>query len=135
EAGRGAAGVGDTAPGPLRAARSALLLLRARPRGGVRPGLRARRRGGARQIAPPGEATSSSTTAGTGEAAGDKGVDARAVFAAVPRSGPVPVPTLPPNRPGHAAPLPVDPPASRRGLREDLLALASDAAARAWELA
>lgn len=41
---------------------------------------------------------------------------------------------LPPRRPGHPAPLPVVPP-SLRGLREDLLALASDAAARAWELA
>jgi len=121
--------------GALDADPFALLLLRGRTRGEVLSGLRTRRRGGARQIAPPGEPTSSSTTAGAGEAAGDKGVDARAVFAAVPRSGPVPVPTLPPNRPGHAAPLPVDPPASRRGLREDLLALASDAAARAWELA
>jgi len=121
--------------GALDADPFALLLLRGRTRGEVLSGLRTRRRGGARQIAPPGEPTSSSTTAGAGEAAGDKGVDARAVFAAVPRSEPVPVPTLPPNRPGHAAPLPVDPPASRRGLREDLLALASDAAARAWELA
>ncbi len=87
----------------------AVLLLRGRTRGEVLAGLRTRRRGGARQIAPPGEATSS-TTAGTGEAAGDKGVDARAVFAAVPRSGPVPAPTLPPKRPGHPAALPVDPP-------------------------
>jgi hypothetical protein len=42
---------------------------------------------------------------------------------------------VPPSRPGHPAPLPVDPPSSRGGLREDLVALASDAATRAWELA
>ncbi len=95
--------------GALDADPFALLLLRGRTRGEVLSGLRTRRRGGARQIAPPGEAAS--TTAGRSEADGDKGVDARAVFAAVPRSGPVPVPTLPPKRPGHPAPLPVDPPA------------------------
>ncbi len=122
--------------GALDADPFALLLLRGRTRGEVLAGLRTRRRGGsARQIAPPGEATSSSTTVRTGVAASDRGVDARAVFAAAPRSGPVPVPPLPPKRPGHPAPLPVDPPASQGGLREDLLALASDAAARAWELA
>ncbi len=42
---------------------------------------------------------------------------------------------MPPARPGHPAALPVDPPSWRAGLREDLLALAADAAARAWELA
>jgi hypothetical protein len=42
---------------------------------------------------------------------------------------------MPPARPGHPAALPVDPPSWRSGLREDLLALAADAARRAWELA
>ena len=55
--------------------------------------------------------------------------------AAAPPSGPIPVPPLPPERPGHPAALPVDPPPWRSGLRDDLLALASDAARRAWELA
>jgi hypothetical protein len=42
---------------------------------------------------------------------------------------------MPPARPGHPAALPADPPSWRAGLREDLLALAADAAARAWHLA
>src|SRR5260370_35265778 len=42
---------------------------------------------------------------------------------------------MPPARPGHPAALPVAPPSWRGGLREDLLALAADAAARAWDLA
>jgi hypothetical protein len=42
---------------------------------------------------------------------------------------------MPPARPGHPAALPADPPSWRAGLREDLLALAADAAARAWDLA
>ncbi|MGH3218530.1 MAG: hypothetical protein ACRDPY_07335, partial [Streptosporangiaceae bacterium] len=65
----------------------------------------------------------------------DEGVDARAAFGAPESSAPIPAPPLPPARPGHPAALPVDPPASRPGLRDDLLELASDAAARAWELA
>src|SRR5258707_710695 len=40
-----------------------------------------------------------------------------------------------PPPPGHPAGRPVAPPAGRGGLGEDLLALAADAAARAWELA
>ncbi len=62
-------------------------------------------------------------------------MDARTALAAAPSPGPIPVPPLPPGRPGHPAALPVDPPAWRAGLRDDLLALAADAAARAWELA
>jgi hypothetical protein len=57
------------------------------------------------------------------------------VLAAPVPSGPIPVPPMPPNRPGHPAALPVDPPGWRRGLREDLLALAADTARRSWELA
>jgi hypothetical protein len=113
----------------------ALLLLRGRTRGEVLAGLRTRRRGGsARQGEIPGRAIGGAT-ARQEEAGGDRGVDARAAFAATPQSGSVPAPPLPPNRPGHPAPLPVDPPSSRGGLREDLVALASDAVARAWELA
>ena len=112
----------------------ALLLLRGRTRGEVLAGLRTRRRGAsARQDGIPSPAIGG---AADGQGAdGDEGVDARAAFAAAPQSGPVPVPPVPPNRPGHPAPLPVDPPSSRSGLREDLVALAYDAVARAWELA
>jgi uncharacterized Zn finger protein len=113
----------------------ALLLLRGRTRGEVLAGLRTRRRGmDAHEGSTPGRAISGAS-ARQEEAEGDRGVDARAAFAAAPRSGPVPTPPLPPGRPGHPAPLPVDPPSSRGGLREDLVALASDAVARAWELA
>jgi hypothetical protein len=62
-------------------------------------------------------------------------VDARAALAAGPHPGPVPIPPLPPRRPGHPAALPLEPPPWHGGLREDLLALAADAATRAWELA
>ena len=53
------------------------------------------------------------------------------------RSPPAPIPAvpLPPGRPGAPAPLPVDPPPWRSGLREDLVELAADAACRAWEMA
>ena len=47
----------------------------------------------------------------------------------------IPAPPLPPARPGQPAALPVDPPAWRAGLGGDLLELAADAAARAWEMA
>ncbi len=121
--------------GELDADPFALLLLRGRTRGEVLAGLRTRRRRiGTRQSAPPGD-TTVTTTLRAGETADFAGVDARAVYAASPRSGAIPAPPLPPQRPGHPAPLPVDPPASRSELREDLMALASDATARAWELA
>jgi len=111
----------------------AVLLLRGRTRGEVLAGLRARRRGaGPGRAAAPDDATDRS---GAGEARLDAGVDARAALAAGPVPGPIPVPPLPPGRPGHPAALPVDPPAWRAGLRDDLLALAADAARRAWEVA
>jgi uncharacterized Zn finger protein len=126
-----------------------VLLLRGRTRGEVLAGLRLRRRGADlfRATAPGSEAADSKQADGadTGgahadgaeadEAARDRGVDARTVLAAAPPSGPIPVPPLPPKRPGHPAALPVDPPPWRSGLRDDLRALASDAAQRAWQLA
>ena len=72
---------------------------------------------------------------GASHAPADPGVDARAALLSEATPGPVPVPPLPAARPGHPAALPMDPPAWRAGLRDDLLALAADAARRAWELA
>jgi uncharacterized Zn finger protein len=115
----------------------AVLLLRGRTRGEVLAGLRARRRD-ARSGVGPGASAGSRDRKSDGRAAAavpDVGVDARSTLAARPRSGPIPVPPMPPARPGHPAALPVDPPSWRAGLREDLLALAADAATRAWELA
>jgi uncharacterized Zn finger protein len=135
----------------------AVLLLRGRTRGEVLAGLRARRRD-ARPGTGPGRAArpdAASLPAATGGASGDTrdgakegtsrgragtaipdaGVDARTALGAEPPSGPIPVPPMPPARPGHPAALPADPPSWRAGLREDLLALAADAAARAWDLA
>ena len=115
----------------------AVLLLRGRTRGEVLAGLRARRRD-ARSGAGPGAPASSrdrKSDARARTAVPDVGVDARSTLAARPLSGPIPVPPMPPARPGHPAALPVDPPSWRAGLREDLLALAADAATRAWELA
>jgi uncharacterized Zn finger protein len=122
-----------------------VLLLRGRTRGEVLAGLRLRRRGAGlfRATAPGSEAADSKQADGgahadgaeADEAARDRGVDARTVLAAAPPSGPIPVPPLPPKRPGHPAALPVDPPPWRSGLRDDLRALASDAAQRAWQLA
>ena len=65
----------------------------------------------------------------------DEGLDARTAFAAPAPSAPIPAVPLPPRRPGLPAALPVDPPAWRSGLRDDLLELAADAASRAWEMA
>jgi hypothetical protein len=111
----------------------AVLLLRGRTRGEVLAGLRSRRRSADQgRVAASGNVMIGSQTA---EADRDIGVDARAALAASPTPGPVPVPPLPPGRPGHPAALPVEPPSWRTGLRDDLLALAADAARRAWELA
>jgi uncharacterized Zn finger protein len=132
------------------------LLLRGRTRGEVLAGLRARRRGApdvtvAGHDAVPGR-VSAPERAGHDPAAGqrapadgkvpassDRGVDARAAFGAGPcaprASRPVPLPPVPPPRPGHPAALPIDPPGWRPTMREDLLGLAADAAHRAWELA
>jgi uncharacterized Zn finger protein len=104
-----------------------VLLLRGRTRGEVLAGLRSRRRG----MEP---ARSTLPGAAAADEAVDPGVDARAALGRSP-TGPVPVPPMPPQRPGHPAALPVDPPSWRAGLRDDLLALATDAARRAWELA
>jgi uncharacterized Zn finger protein len=100
-----------------------LLLLRGRTRDEVLAGLRSRRR--AAEPAPAGESS---------EAEQDPGVDAREVFAARPKRGPIPTPPLPPAHAGHPSAIPVDPPASYPGLREDLVGLAADAAQRAWKL-
>ena len=56
------------------------------------------------------------------------GASARAAFAAAPSAEPIQVPPMPPDRPGLPAALPIDPPPGRAGLRDDLLALAADAA-------
>lgn len=113
----------------------ALLLLRGRTRGEVLAGLRTRRRGRSVWQGENQGRAIGGATARKEEADGDRGVDARSAFATPPQSRPVPIPPPPPKRPGHPAPLPVDPPSSRSGLREDLVALGSDAVARAWELA
>jgi uncharacterized Zn finger protein len=117
-----------------------LLLLRGRTRDQIMAGIRARRRGRA-----PGRAAETGAAAaghvGSGPQAltltahaADEGVDARAAFRAPP-SAPIPAPPLPPSRPAAPAALPVDPPPSAGSLRDDLLELAADAAARAWEMA
>jgi uncharacterized Zn finger protein len=106
-----------------------LFLLRGRTRDQVLAGIRARRRGAA--SAGPGP----KTPAKASRQDDDVGVDARTAFRTPVPSTPIPAVPLPPRRPGAAAALPVDPPSSRPGLREDLVELAADAAVRAWELA
>ncbi|HWG01965.1 MAG TPA: SWIM zinc finger family protein [Trebonia sp.] len=116
-----------------------LLLLRGRTRDQVLAGVRARRRG------MPADAPAAAGTAAAGgsgpdepltsRATADEGVDARDAFAAPVPWADIPVPPLPPARPGHPAALPVDPPAWRASLGSDLLELAADAASRAWEVA
>jgi len=125
-----------------------VLLLRGRTRGEVLAGLRARRRGlaatqaaasgqgDARDVArAPAGGAAGGVLDGASHAVADPGVDARAALLSGAAPGPVPVPPLPAARPGHPAALPMDPPAWRAGLRDDLLSLAADAARRAWELA
>ena len=117
----------------------ALFLLRGRTRDQVLAGIRARRRS-----LTPGE-SAPDTAAGdhhdaeprvvAGGRAADEGVDARAAFGAPESAAPIPAVPVPPGRPGAPAPLPVDPPPWRSGLREDLVELAADAASRAWEMA
>jgi uncharacterized Zn finger protein len=131
------------------------LLLRGRTRGEVLAGLRTRRRGAADarlaghdavtvagtvpERSRPDPASGPQAPADPADrktpAASDRGVDARAAFGAQPADRPVPLPPVPPPRPGHPAALPVDPPPWRPAMREDLLGLAADAAHRAWELA
>ena len=125
-----------------------VLLLRGRTRGEVLAGLRARRRGraatqpaasgrgGARGVARALDGgAAGGVPDGASQAPADPGVDARTALLSGAAPGPVPVPPLPATRPGHPAALPMDPPAWRAGLRDDLLSLAADAARRAWELA
>jgi uncharacterized Zn finger protein len=109
--------------GALDADPFSLLLLRGRRRDEVLAGLRARRRSADATMASPDRS----------QPAADPGVDARQAYQ---RSlAPLPAPPLPPQRPGQPAVLPVDPPPGA-GLRpEDLVALAADAAARAFQLA
>ena len=130
----------------------ALFLLRGRTRDQVLAGIRARRRGVApgQAATPPGatgahhgagapSAGGSPSAGGTASVAGtraaDEGVDARTAFGAPQSPALIPAIPLPPGRPGAPAPLPVDPPPWRSGLREDLVELAADAASRAWEMA
>lgn len=118
----------------------ALFLLRGRTRDQVLAGIRARRRGVAPgQTATHPAATGAHDGAGAPSAAGtrapDGGVDARTAFGAPESAAPIPAVPLPPGRPGAPAPLPVDPPPWRSGLRQDLVELAADAASRAWEMA
>ena len=118
----------------------ALFLLRGRTRDQVLAGIRARRRSAAPgQAAWPPAAPGVDDGAGTQTAAGgraaDEGVDARMAFGAPESLASIPAVPLPPGRPGAPAPLPVDPPPWRSGLREDLVELAADAASRAWEMA
>jgi uncharacterized Zn finger protein len=112
-----------------------LLLLRGRSREQVLAGLRSRRRSQLPDRLGTSDSSATPSAAPGGAADGDDGVDARTALAATPPSGSIPIPPLPPKRPGSPAALPVDPPSWRAGLREDLLALAADAAARAWEVA
>jgi len=114
----------------------ALFLLRGRTRDQVLAGIRARRRGAAPGTGPAADADSvRESPVNAGRLAEDAGVDARAAFRMPVPIAPIPAVPLPPRRPGSPAPLPVDPPPWRPGLREDLLELAADAASRAWELA
>jgi uncharacterized Zn finger protein len=124
-----------------------VLLLRGRTRGEVLAGLRARRRGLTATQPAPGQGgaraaawardrgAAGGVPDGASQAPADPGVDARTALLSGAAPGPVPVPPLPAARPGHPAALPMDPPAWRAGLRDDLLSLAADAARRAWELA
>jgi uncharacterized Zn finger protein len=114
-----------------------VFLLRGRTRAEVLAGLRSRRRGVDVRAEERGirRTPAEDGTRPAGEAERDPGVDARAALGRASRSGPIPIPPLPPARPGHPAALPTEAPPGRRELRDDLLALASDTARRAWELA
>jgi uncharacterized Zn finger protein len=109
--------------GALDADPFSLLLLRGRRRDEVLAALRARRRSVEAVTVPPDRSWSAT----------DPGVDARQAYQRP--LAPLPAPPLPPPRPGQPSVLPVDPPPGA-GLRsEDLVALAADAAARAFQLA
>jgi uncharacterized Zn finger protein len=97
----------------------ALLRLRGRERDEILAGLRARRR------------TGLSSAPAVQQPVADEGVPAREAYQRV--TAPLPAPPLPPTRPGRPAVLPTDPPPGLS--REDLVALAADAAARCLQLA
>ncbi len=110
-----------------------LLHLRGRSRQEVLAGLRRRR---SEAGAPRGERRAT----GSRSEALDRGVDARAAYAGAASRvdtasiwalGVAPLPA----RPGRPAPLASDPPATSGVRRADLVALAADAAERAWSLA
>jgi hypothetical protein len=102
-----------------------ILLLRGRSREQALAGLRSLRGEGAGAVTAP---------SASAEPAIDPGVEARTLTA---RDGTatLPAPPTPPAQPGLPASLAVDPPAGALVRGEDLLALATDAARRAWELA
>jgi uncharacterized Zn finger protein len=109
--------------GALDADPFSLLLLRGRRRGEVLAGLRARRRSVEATMAAPDRS----------RPATDPGIEAGHAYQRP--LAPLPAPPLPPQRPGQPSVLPVDPPPGA-GLRsEDLMTLAADAAARAFQLA
>jgi uncharacterized Zn finger protein len=109
--------------GALDADPFSLLLLRGRRHDEVLAALRARRRSAEVAVAAPDRSLP----------AADPGVDAGQAYQRP--LAPLPAPPLPPPRPGQPSVLPVDPPPGA-GLRsEDLVALAADAAARAFQLA
>lgn len=97
----------------------ALLLLRGRDRDAILSALRSRRGGAAAEAEPPPEH--------------DLGVPARQAYAAVDRPA-LPMPALPPARPGRPAMLAADPPAEAGIDARSLTALAADAAQRAHQL-
>ena len=102
-----------------------ILVLRGRTREQVLAGLRqARSAGGERRVRD-----------GAGVApVTDAGVEARALFRHAGPRGTLPALPLPPDHPGVPAALAVDPPPGSDVSRDDLAALAADAARRAWEL-
>jgi uncharacterized Zn finger protein len=109
--------------GALDADPFSLLLLRGRRRDEVLAGLRARRRSADATMDAPDRS----------QPGADPGVDARRAYQRP--LAPLPAPPLPPRRPGQPSVLPVDPPPGA-GLRpQDLVALAADAAGRAFQLA
>jgi hypothetical protein len=101
----------------------ALLLLRGRPKDELLTALRARRGGTARPLPPP-------------RTPAPVGIPAVAAFARQSPVVPVPAPPRPLGAPGVPAAVKVlDPPRSSGVDVRDLIALATDAARRAWELA
>jgi hypothetical protein len=142
---------------------SVVLLLRGRGTAEVLAGIRSRRRLSADRPVPgpgpgsapaPGSCSSSSEpgrpapgggpgsepaptarpSADPAPAPADPGLDAREILSNRDRP-PIPPPPQPPRRPGRPAAWPFDPPGHLAGLRSELVALAADAAQRAWELA